>query len=80
MSQFVWETQTILYTGELKKALLVEYLNLRIFLHQACRGERADSGVQIHSDSTSKDQEVYTIPNLADILIMYATVEGNEEM
>ncbi|XP_050312158.1 caspase-1-like [Anthonomus grandis grandis] len=48
----------------------------KLFFIQACRGERTDGGVRVETDSHGVGETVYTIPNMADILIMYATVDG----
>ncbi|XP_066148204.1 caspase-like [Euwallacea fornicatus] len=47
----------------------------KLFFIQACRGDNLDSGVHVQCDS-SEESIVYKIPAMADILIMYATVEG----
>ncbi|XP_066256108.1 caspase-1-like [Euwallacea similis] len=47
----------------------------KLFFIQACRGDDVDSGVRVQSDASNKST-VYKIPTMADILIMYATVEG----
>ncbi|XP_044757269.1 caspase-1-like [Coccinella septempunctata] len=51
----------------------------KLFFIQACRGERVDLGVQFkHTtavDSTKREDRFISIPVMADILVMYSTVE-----
>lgn len=53
----------------------------KMFFVQACRGSNVDEGtvmrnVQTDSNRFREPEETYTIPTMADILIMYATYEG----
>ncbi|XP_057663915.1 caspase-1-like [Diorhabda carinulata] len=51
----------------------------KLFFIQACRGNKTDPGFEVtyvHADSDKKSTDLYTIPVMADILVMYATVEG----
>ncbi|CAG9854769.1 unnamed protein product [Phyllotreta striolata] len=52
----------------------------KLFFIQACRGSETDPGVKVsytETDSLSTTtNQTYTIPVMADILIMYATVEN----
>ncbi|CAG9763265.1 unnamed protein product [Ceutorhynchus assimilis] len=50
----------------------------KLFFIQACRGDKTDPGVRIEKDSQNSEANriIYSIPAMADILIMYATVEG----
>ncbi|XP_060520802.1 caspase-1-like [Cylas formicarius] len=49
----------------------------KLFFIQACRGETTDSGVKMtYVESDANEALVYTIPVMADILMMYATAEG----
>ncbi|XP_023028226.2 caspase-1 [Leptinotarsa decemlineata] len=50
----------------------------KLFFIQACRGNHTDPGFEVsyeETDSARKDN-IYSIPIMADILVMYATVEG----
>lgn len=55
----------------------------KLFFIQACRGSEVDDGTKvrnrIQTDSRS-DDEVYTIPAMADILVMYSTYQGKTYM
>ncbi|KAG8252611.1 Caspase-7 [Homalodisca vitripennis] len=50
----------------------------KIFLIQACRGEKLDGGVQLvrRSQVDSDSGQTYKIPAMADFLIAYSTAEG----
>ncbi|XP_076262945.1 caspase-1-like isoform X2 [Rhynchophorus ferrugineus] len=47
----------------------------KLFFIQACRGEKTDPGAVLRTDSANTNN-IQRIPVMADILIMYATVEG----
>ena len=56
----------------------------KMFFIQACRGEKLDAGVTFRSQGgprdfvDSKSQPiVYSIPSMADLLVMYSTYEGH---
>lgn len=46
----------------------------KLFFIQACRGTSLDHGVQIRTDAVNDCS--YTLPLMADILVMYSTVYG----
>lgn len=50
----------------------------KMFFIQACRGENVDDGVSIRSKTSrdSSSDDIYVIPAMADILVMYSTYEG----
>lgn len=54
----------------------------KLIFIQACRGDELDHGVQIKArsfdfvDSLPKTDVVYSIPSMADLLVMYSTFEG----
>ncbi|CAL8096745.1 unnamed protein product [Orchesella dallaii] len=55
----------------------------KIFFIQACRGDQLDSGIVLKANRTQTDslpqkEEImnYVVPNRADFLIVYSTVEG----
>ncbi|CAH1119633.1 unnamed protein product [Phaedon cochleariae] len=51
----------------------------KLFFIQACRGNDTDPGVRVcytERDSFNENNKTYSIPVMADILVMYATVEG----
>uniref|UniRef100_A0A1B6HU18 Caspase family p20 domain-containing protein n=1 Tax=Homalodisca liturata TaxID=320908 RepID=A0A1B6HU18_9HEMI len=50
----------------------------KIFLIQACRGDKLDGGVQLvrRSQVDSDSGQTYKIPAMADFLIAYSTAEG----
>ncbi|KAG5876101.1 hypothetical protein JTB14_013682 [Gonioctena quinquepunctata] len=51
----------------------------KLFFIQACRGNHVDPGVVVsfeETDSVKNPENVYSIPVMADFLVMYATVEG----
>ncbi|XP_058831650.1 caspase-1-like [Topomyia yanbarensis] len=56
----------------------------KMFFIQACRGEQFDQGVQFRPlkaapkdmVDSKKDQVVFSIPAMADLLVMYSTFEG----
>lgn len=48
---------------------------------QACRGTGLDHGVRVKQSrsiiqSDSRSEQTYTLPVMADILVMYSTVDG----
>ncbi|XP_045463169.1 caspase-1-like [Harmonia axyridis] len=51
----------------------------KLFFIQACRGDKVDAGVpvrhQTQVDSTKREDRYISIPVMADILVMYSTVE-----
>lgn len=51
-------------------------------IFQACRGDKVDMGVQLKPktsvDTTKREERFISIPVMADILVMYSTVEGNK--
>ncbi|KAJ9575402.1 hypothetical protein L9F63_025647, partial [Diploptera punctata] len=55
----------------------------KLFFIQACRGTKVDSGVRVEVDSGKSLDETdgytvsYTIPQHADLLIAYSTMEGH---
>ncbi|KAL1518296.1 hypothetical protein ABEB36_001938 [Hypothenemus hampei] len=48
----------------------------KLFFLQACRGAKLDSGMAVRTDFQHRTDTTYTIPDMADILIMYSTLEG----
>uniref|UniRef100_A0A1B6D4Z5 Caspase family p20 domain-containing protein n=1 Tax=Clastoptera arizonana TaxID=38151 RepID=A0A1B6D4Z5_9HEMI len=48
----------------------------KLFVIQACRGEKLDSGVRLVRTQTDSGGNNYKIPGMTDFLIAYSTVEG----
>jgi hypothetical protein len=72
----LWES----FVGEKCKTLIGKP---KLFFIQACRGEKLDSGIALRSramvdfvDAKVKPI-VYSIPTMADLLVMYSTYEGH---
>ncbi|XP_001849630.2 caspase [Culex quinquefasciatus] len=55
----------------------------KMFFIQACRGEEFDEGVTLKTDGpkdmvdSKKEQVSYSIPAMADLLVMYSTYDGH---
>lgn len=48
----------------------------KMFFIQACRGTKVDSGARAIFISRDSGSATYSIPSMADILVMYSTYEG----
>ncbi|XP_071455611.1 caspase-1-like isoform X2 [Hetaerina americana] len=48
----------------------------KLFFIQACRGQKLDAGITLRRTETDSGVNSYKIPNIADFLISYSTVDG----